>query len=140
MKAFGLLGSSESLSTALVSDIEEFVCEMQKPMENVRGIDFSMLPPCSSILMQQIMRANCICSVWNNANERMPINFHPEKNGWILRDNKYTPNWYIGELTPPTMQDMLLAPEEENYSESDEDATSHCEEDNDFDDDSAFED
>ncbi|KAI9549414.1 hypothetical protein GHT06_005072 [Daphnia sinensis] len=110
MEAFGLLGSSESLSTALVSDIEEFVCEI----------------------------ANCICSIWNHANEKKPSIFNPEKNGWILRDNKFTPNWFIGELTPPTLQDML-APEEVIDSEDDEDTTSHCEE-NEFDGDSTFED
>ncbi|KAK4003796.1 hypothetical protein OUZ56_005548 [Daphnia magna] len=67
------------------------------------------------------MRANCICSIWNHANEKKPVIFHPEKNGWILRDNKFTPNWFIGELTP-TLQDML-APEEEIDSEDDEDTT-----------------
>ncbi|KAI9550803.1 hypothetical protein GHT06_005073 [Daphnia sinensis] len=110
----------------------------KKPMENVKGIDFSLLPPCSSVLMQQIMRANCICSIWNHANEKKPSIFNPEKNGWILRDNKFTPNWFIGELTPPTLQDML-APEEVIDSEDDEDTTSHCEE-NEFDGDSTFED
>ncbi|KAI9550660.1 hypothetical protein GHT06_005149 [Daphnia sinensis] len=145
MEAFGLLGSSESLSTALVSDIEEFVCEMygNKRLSSVNEARFLgfmkvLLPPCSSVLMQQIMRANCICSIWNHANEKKPSIFNPEKNGWILRDNKFTPNWFIGELTPPTLQDML-APEEVIDSEDDEDTTSHCEE-NEFDGDSTFED
>lgn len=155
LNAFGSLGSSETLPKELVSDIEKFVCEMygnkrvssvnearflgfmkvykpkkgKKPMENVKGIDFSLLPPCSSVLIQQIMRANSICSIWNKADEKMPIMFHPEKNGWILRENKFTPNWFIGEFTPPTLDDMLLSSEEIDSDNGEHDGSSNYDED-----------
>ena len=60
----------------------------------------------------------------------MPKILNPEENGWILRDKKFTPNWFDGQMTPPTLEEMLLASDKDSDNE---DATSHCEEE-DFDD------
>lgn len=103
--AFGKLGSMEMLSEATIKSIEKFVCEMygtkgaesvnesrfalfmkvyspkgKHPMASVKGIDGSLLPPCRSVLIEQIKRSNAICSFWNSATVLKPTVFPPEKN------------------------------------------------------------
>ena len=93
--AFTSLGSSESLTKETLSLLEKFTCDIypkqgkkivtvnqdrlfsfmkafkptqKNPLAGVKGIDGSNLPPCYSVLLQQILRTNYICSIWNNAN------------------------------------------------------------------------
>ena len=93
--AFTSLGSSESLTKETLSLLEKFACDIypkqgkkivtvnqarlfsfmkafkptqKNPLAGVKGIDGSYLPPCYSVLLQQILRTNYICSIWNNAN------------------------------------------------------------------------
>ncbi len=44
----------------------------RNPMASIKGIDGSALPPCESVLVQQILRCNSICSVWNNDTQSNP--------------------------------------------------------------------
>jgi hypothetical protein len=90
-------------------------------MENVKGIDFAHLFGGSLAAKK---RTNCIFSIWNNANEKMPIIFNHEDNGWIISDNKFMPKLFVGDMTPPSLEDMLLALFEDLKND---DATNHCE-------------
>ncbi|KZS09574.1 Uncharacterized protein APZ42_026172 [Daphnia magna] len=101
----------------------------KKPLVGVKGIDFALLPPCHSVLMQQIKRANLICSIWNNATKMNPRVFPPNENGWVLENSKYTLNWFEGEMTPPTLQDMVVEEEDLIAEGDDEDLLNECESD-----------
>ena len=96
--AFGSLGFSETISENTLASLEKFTCEMypkrgkkvpaptvnearlfaflkvfkptkKDPLAGIKGIDGSNLPPCHSVLLQQIKRTNYICSIWNNATQ-----------------------------------------------------------------------
>lgn len=83
-----------------------------KPLESVKGLDFNNLPPCKSVLLEQMKRVNCICSVQNNATDLQPKIFPPEQNGWNIEDEKYSINWFDGPMTPPTIEEILACKEE----------------------------
>ena len=98
-RALSTLGSSETISDETFASIEKFTCDIypknkstsinearriiferaykptkNKPFGGLKGIDGSNLPPCQSVLLQQIRRANFICFSWNNATDLKPGN------------------------------------------------------------------
>ncbi|GFV16231.1 uncharacterized protein TNCV_4337491 [Trichonephila clavipes] len=52
--------------------------------KNLRKFDARNLPTCKSELLQQYLRANYICTIWNNAHLKNPATYQPDNNGWIL--------------------------------------------------------
>ncbi|KAI9559499.1 hypothetical protein GHT06_013493 [Daphnia sinensis] len=137
-RAFSTFGSHETLPQWVSEEVEKFVCHMygkkrlnsvddarleafkkvyepkkNKPLESVKGLDFNNLPPCKTVLLQQMKRVNCICSVWNNATDLQPNIFPPEQNGWNFEGEKYSINWFDGPMTPPTLEDILACSGEE---------------------------
>lgn len=101
--AFASLGSSEELSDESISILENFTCEIypkrgrrvaastvnearliaflkefkptkKNPLSGIKGIDGSNMPPCHTVLLQQMKRTNFICSFWNKATELEPGN------------------------------------------------------------------
>jgi hypothetical protein len=93
----------------------------KNPMTNVKGIDGSSLPPCHSVLLEQIKRKNAICSVWRNGTVFNPQVILTSGNGWQLVEEKHCPVWFQGEMDPTTIEDMIL--DSSNEEEKDEDAT-----------------
>ncbi|KAI9565073.1 hypothetical protein GHT06_008823 [Daphnia sinensis] len=84
----------------------------KRPMSKVKGIDGSSLPPCKSVLQQQINRANCICSAWNFAFTLSPNVLSPKTSGWNIekddeRNERYSVNWFEGDLAPQTLEEVL---------------------------------
>lgn len=82
------------------------------PMSKVKGLDGSSLPPCNTVLFQQILRANSICSGWNFATDPKPHIFPPDKNGWRKEKNNsgvesYNLHWFDGEMVPKNLDDVL---------------------------------
>ncbi len=96
-QALSSLGSSPLITEETMKKLEEFVCRIygyknlssvnearlqscskaykpnaKKPMSSVKGVDGSSLPPCFSVLHQQVKRTDVICSSWNNATEFKP--------------------------------------------------------------------
>ncbi|KAF9418547.1 hypothetical protein HW555_004696 [Spodoptera exigua] len=49
--------------------------------KKLRNFDASSLPPCKSKLLQQFLRANYICCIWNNAHLKNPTTYEPVNNG-----------------------------------------------------------
>lgn len=91
------------------------------PMSKVKGIDGSALPPCQAVLLQEIRRANAICSGWNFATESKPNLFPPEQNGWLKETNptgveKFILHWFDGAMVPDKLEDVL---ESNNQNEED---------------------
>ncbi|XP_050679443.1 uncharacterized protein LOC126975556 [Leptidea sinapis] len=71
-----------------VSDVNEAF-----DRKKLRNFDASNLPPCKSELLQQFLRANCICTVWNYTHLKNPTTYQPDNNGWVLKDDKYQFKW-----------------------------------------------
>lgn len=99
----------------------------KKPLSGVKGIDGSNLPPCKSVLLQQIKRANVICSSWNRADQTRPSTISPDGNGWHIQDEKYTPTWFEGDMSPPTLEEIIC--EEDATDDDESDYTSETDED-----------
>ena len=53
----------------LFAFLKVFKPTKKDPLAGIKGIDGSNLPPCHSVLLQQIKRTNYICSIWNNATQ-----------------------------------------------------------------------
>lgn len=68
--------------------------------------------------------------------------FPPEKNGWKLDDERYSINWFEGDVTPPTLHSMASEAEkdtQDSENEADSDLESYSDEDTDSDDSSCNE-
>ncbi|GFR17097.1 platelet glycoprotein 4 [Trichonephila clavata] len=85
-----------------VSDVKEAF-----DRKKLRKFDASNLPPCKSELLQQFLRANYICTIWNNARLKTPTTYQPANNGWILENNKYHFKWFEGDQLPSYVSDSL---------------------------------
>jgi hypothetical protein len=86
----------------------------------VKEIDGRSLPPCKSAFVQQVSRANCLCSIWNNAYSFQTTMFPPDQNEWNLNqdesgDNYFNLNWFHGEMIPKKLEDI-----QQNESPNDE--------------------
>lgn len=75
--------------------------------KKLRNFDASSLPPCKSELLQQFLRANYICTIWNNAHLKNPTSYGPENNGWILENDQYHFKWFEGDQLPNYVSDSL---------------------------------
>ncbi|GFQ72538.1 uncharacterized protein TNCT_59011 [Trichonephila clavata] len=88
-----------------VSDVKEAF-----DRKKLRKFDASNLPPCKpckSELLQQFLRANYICTIWNNAHLKTPTTYQLANNGWILENNKYHFKWFEGDQLPSYVSDSL---------------------------------
>lgn len=85
-----------------VSDVNE-TFNRQK----LRNFDASNLPPCKSELLQQFLRANYICTIWNNAHLKNPTSYGLENNGWVLENNQYHFKWFEEDQIPYYVSDSL---------------------------------
>ena len=107
--AFKYLGSSSSIPSQVLSRIESFVCQVytksqltsvnkarlehfqhhfspkkkSKPLSKIKETDSSQMPPCNSVLMEKIKRANLVAGEWKRAILACPATMDPEENGWV---------------------------------------------------------
>ncbi|CAK1552458.1 unnamed protein product [Leptosia nina] len=79
------------------------------------GTIFTSEPTCKSELLQQFLRANYVCTIWNNAHLKNPTTYQPDNNGWVLKDDKYQFKWFEGDQLPSYVRDSL-----KTQSETDE--------------------
>jgi len=75
--------------------------------KKLRNFDGSSLPPCKNELLQQFLRANYICSIWNNANLKNPTIYQPDNNGWEKENDQYHFKWFEGDQLPNYVSDSL---------------------------------
>ena len=89
------------------------------PLDNIKGIDSGMLPPCSNVLMQKIARCNYVAYLWKHANLRDPLeNIQPTDHGWKEVDGVYVPVWFTGSQIPAVLSETM---EQEDVVDEDED-------------------
>lgn len=87
----------------------------KNPLEKLKGINASAIPPCEAELRMHMQRAAFVAQMWANA-DIGEIRQHPDaSNGWDLQDGCYTPIWHEWPQLPHT-----LTPEEEEMTIDDE--------------------
>ena len=155
-------GTSETIDKNDLLKLEAFVCKLYgKPLyesvdkvrfdkvrqsfkcsrsllSSTNGIDLSQMPPCKTVLLLHIQRANFQTLIWRNASISNPELPKPENNGWTLGcAGDLEIKWFGDGFLPKELQDILLddiySEEEEDESESLTDSSGD-EEDNETDD------
>ena len=133
-EAFGMLGDTEIVSETCVNGLEKFECQMygnksatsinnvlldkfltvykpkknaKKMLSSIKGVDGSSFPPCFEILIQQIQRANYICSLWRHASTPDFGNFSPHRSGWIMQDDFNGIKWFHGDQYPSDLEILI---------------------------------
>ena len=107
-------------------------------LSSTNGIDLSQMPPCKTVLLLHIQRANFQTLIWRNASISNPELPKPENNGWTLGcAGGLEIKWFGDGFLPKELQDILsddiYSEEEGNESESLADSSGD-EEDNETDD------
>ena len=86
----------------------------KNPLEKLKGIDASAIPPCEAELNMHMKRAAFVAQMWANA-DVSEIRQHPDaSNGWDLENECYVPIWHEGPQVPDT-----LIPEQEEIINDD---------------------
>ena len=94
--------------------------------KKMKETDSSNLPPCQSVLLEKIKRANLVTHMWKNAILKASHTWPPEENGWLLENGHYTIKWFSGQKFPDVItthinQSLDMMPvDQDNCSSSDE--------------------
>ncbi|GFY67797.1 uncharacterized protein TNIN_468191 [Trichonephila inaurata madagascariensis] len=75
--------------------------------KKLRNFDASNLLPCKSELLQQFLRANYTCTIWNNAHLKNLATYQLENNGWAFENGKYHFKWFEGDQLPSYVSDSF---------------------------------
>lgn len=147
--SFGMLGESETLPPTVIVQLESFTCTVYgnsrlnstnearyslfcdklspkchaQPMDKIKKVEPSMLPPSKPALMQKIKRANLVASMWKGANKETPCTWKPENNGWKLTNRKYELFWYDSNQMPDTVCSHI---DEDVLAEEDDTVQDYC--------------
>ena len=111
------------------------------PLEKIKGLDASMLPPCRNVLSQKLARCNYVAYLWKHAQLRDPLNaVQPTDNGWKEVNGLYVPLWFTGSQMPTVLSETMelkdVGDEDDDDNENDsmsDDGDSEDEEDSDGD-------
>ena len=75
----------------------------KNPLEKLKGLDSSGLPPCESELTTHVNRSAFIATMWVNADQK-EVDQHPKQHdGWELEDDTYNIVWFEGQQLPDTL-------------------------------------
>lgn len=144
---FATLGNSQTMSDSTVSACESFVCHLygkinttkvntarhvifqqtyaprtlDNPLNAIKGINPSSMPPCSKVLLNKLKRSNYVASLWKKAASQNPCQSTPAGNGWVLVDNTYTIDWYDGDQLPKDIYKALEIDTQNSLDEEMED-------------------
>ena len=78
-----------------------------EPLNSIRGINPSIMPPCLSVLQNKMYRTNYVASLWRNATLSKPDILKPEENGWLLDDGAYKVTWFDCDQIPSSLAAIL---------------------------------
>lgn len=75
----------------------------KNPLDKLKGLDASGLPPCESELMAHVNRSAFVATMWANADQK-EIEQHPKQHdGWELEGDTYNIVWFEGQQVPDTL-------------------------------------
>ena len=81
----------------------------KEPLQKIKGINASMLPPCQSALYEKVRRTNFVATVWKGASKPDQCSLSPMGNGWILVNGTYKMKWFEGDTVPQDVWRILDA-------------------------------
>lgn len=146
-RAFACLGRGSDISESILEDIEKFTCSLygsprlsnvndvrlaqfeqkysprdasHQPLDKIRGISPHNMPPCHSVLVNKVRRANYVAYTWKNASQKNPCDLKPEDHGWLLQDNYYVINWYDGDQLPESILNIISDDTDPQVDDADE--------------------
>jgi hypothetical protein len=90
------------------------------PLEKIKGVNPSSMPPCKAVLKNQILRANYMTYSWKNATLTNPTVQRPEGHGWVLIDGSYQIKWFDCNQVPQSICQVLELDITSSYPEEDE--------------------
>ena len=107
------------------------------PLQKLKGLDATLLPPCEAEIIPKIKRASFVARMWAKADQNH-IDSHPaEADGWLCEQGLYEPVWFDGPQMPdtlvPTQNEIENDEDDEVESVSDGDMSSDEDEDEDDD-------
>ncbi len=89
----------------------------KNPLEKLKGINASAIPPCEAELTMHMKRAAFVAQMWANGH-LAEIQQHPDaSNGWDLENGYYMPIWHEGPQMPCNLipeQDEIINDDENN--------------------------
>ena len=150
MDAFVALDNFNLLEN-VITDIEEFTCHMygypknkcindvlkaefdkkckpkpgKNPLDCIKSMDPTTLPPCSKVLLQQIKRACYVAYLYTTAYDAYPaFDLFPIDYGYKLSENgeSLEMHWFDGNQTPDSIEKLEIDGDEgNNFDEDDAD-------------------
>ena len=153
ISSFAKLGDKQFIPLEILQNIESFVCCLYgypketsvnmtrhllfqhkfaprpgcNPLDKIKGIHPSSMPPCKSVLMEKLKRANLVCATWKQSLDPNPHSMDPKCHGWQVMDGCYKIMWFTGKQLPDAVCDCIesdiqeeLPDNEIEYSSSDE--------------------
>ena len=85
----------------------------------VKDVNAMSMPPCFSVLYQQILRDCLISNSWLQAYRSDPPFMEPRNYGCDPYDGKYFPKWHEGDATPSSIDSITIMNEEEELEDED---------------------
>ena len=77
--------------------------KLKNPLEKLKGVNATQIPPCESEIRQQIKRASFVARMWGAANQS-EIQQHPtEYDGWTMQNESYEIIWFDGPQLPAAL-------------------------------------
>ena len=102
------------------------------PLDKIKGIDASMLPPCKDVLLQKFARCNYVAYLWKHAHLRHPLeNMQPTDHGWKEVNGVLEPVWFIGSQMPTVLSDTMELDDVIEEEDDDDDNDSITDDDSD---------
>ena len=101
----------------------------KNPLDQLKSVNSSRLPPCKSELIMKANRANYIAWSYRNAHVSYCHPWNALQNGWVINNFKYEIKWYDGEQFPPEIlfEEDKCSEDECSEDESSEDESSEDE-------------
>ena len=75
----------------------------KNPLEKLKGIDASGLPPCEAEVMCHLKRVAFVAKMWADADLAELVQQPSEDDGWMLENGVYTPVWFDGPQLPDSL-------------------------------------
>ena len=137
------------LSENIIADIEVFTCHMygypknkcindvlkaefdkkckpkpgKNPLDCIKSVDPTTLPPCSKVLMQQIKRACYVAHLYSTAYHAYPnFDLFPIGYGYKLSENRKSleMHWFDENQTPESIEKLEIDGDEGNNPDEDD--------------------
>ena len=99
--------------------------DTSEPMNKIKGINASMLPPCFRTLTQTIKRVQFVSSVAKGAHRPTPSTLKPAENGYLFRNDKFQINWFEGSAVPDAVWKVLEVQGESDDKEDEDEDLNH---------------